>query len=183
MGNYNRDDRGNRSGGFGGNSYGGGGNRSGGGSRGGFRGDREAPMMHSAVCDRCGKDCEVPFKPTGEKPVYCRDCFRSMDSTGQGNERRFSERKPDFGNRSDSKPSNNSGEIKELANQISALNAKLDKVLAAIAPKSEKSESKAVEAKAPVAAMEVAKAEKPKKAKAEAKPKKAAAKKKVAKAE
>jgi len=32
--------------------------------------------MHKAVCSECGKDCEVPFKPTGDKPVFCSDCFR-----------------------------------------------------------------------------------------------------------
>lgn len=31
--------------------------------------------MFPAVCDTCGKNCEVPFRPTGEKPIYCRDCF------------------------------------------------------------------------------------------------------------
>lgn len=36
-------------------------------------GERE---MHKAKCSECGKDCEVPFKPTEGKPVYCRDCFR-----------------------------------------------------------------------------------------------------------
>jgi len=32
--------------------------------------------MHKAVCADCGKECEVPFKPTGGRPVYCRDCYR-----------------------------------------------------------------------------------------------------------
>lgn len=32
--------------------------------------------MHKAVCSECGQDCEVPFKPTEGKPVYCRECFR-----------------------------------------------------------------------------------------------------------
>jgi CxxC-x17-CxxC domain-containing protein len=32
--------------------------------------------MHKAVCADCGKDCEVPFKPTEGRPVYCRDCYR-----------------------------------------------------------------------------------------------------------
>jgi CxxC-x17-CxxC domain-containing protein len=36
------------------------------------RGPRE---MHEVVCAACGVTTEVPFKPTGEKPVYCRDCF------------------------------------------------------------------------------------------------------------
>jgi len=31
--------------------------------------------MHKAVCSDCGNECEVPFKPTEGKPVYCRDCF------------------------------------------------------------------------------------------------------------
>ena len=29
-----------------------------------------------ATCSDCGKDAEVPFQPRGDKPVYCRDCFR-----------------------------------------------------------------------------------------------------------
>jgi len=32
--------------------------------------------MHKAVCADCGKECEVPFKPTAGRPVYCRDCYR-----------------------------------------------------------------------------------------------------------
>jgi len=32
-------------------------------------------QRHSAVCDSCGKDCKVPFKPTSGKPIYCSDCF------------------------------------------------------------------------------------------------------------
>ena len=35
--------------------------------------------MHSAVCGKCGERCEVPFKPTGEKPVYCSSCFQKND--------------------------------------------------------------------------------------------------------
>ena len=46
--------------------------RSGGGSR-GFKPQRE---MHKATCSECGCECDVPFKPTEGKPVYCRDCFR-----------------------------------------------------------------------------------------------------------
>jgi len=45
----------------------------GGGGRGGFGGPRE---MHKAVCDECKKECEVPFKPTEGKPVYCKDCYQ-----------------------------------------------------------------------------------------------------------
>ena len=31
--------------------------------------------MHKAVCAECKKECEVPFKPTEGKPVYCRECY------------------------------------------------------------------------------------------------------------
>ncbi|MCX6776134.1 MAG: DNA-directed RNA polymerase [Candidatus Micrarchaeota archaeon] len=24
----------------------------------------------------CGAECEVPFKPTEGRPVYCRDCWQ-----------------------------------------------------------------------------------------------------------
>ena len=44
----------------------------GGGRRGGFGGPRE---MSDAVCSECGQPCQVPFKPTDGRPVYCRDCF------------------------------------------------------------------------------------------------------------
>ena len=37
-----------------------------------YRGDRE---MHKATCGDCGKDCEVPFEPRQDKPVYCNECF------------------------------------------------------------------------------------------------------------
>ena len=31
--------------------------------------------LHDAVCDECGKNCQVPFRPSGGKPIYCSDCF------------------------------------------------------------------------------------------------------------
>jgi CxxC-x17-CxxC domain-containing protein len=33
--------------------------------------------MFDAVCESCGKDCQLPFRPTGGKPVYCRNCFNN----------------------------------------------------------------------------------------------------------
>lgn len=48
-------------------------------SRGGFggRGGSSDREMYPAVCDRCGKSCQVPFRPTSGKPVFCSDCFES----------------------------------------------------------------------------------------------------------
>lgn len=32
--------------------------------------------LHPAVCSECGVETEVPFAPTGARPVYCRECFQ-----------------------------------------------------------------------------------------------------------
>lgn len=50
--------------------------------RGGDYGNRSS--MHRATCAECGDVCEVPFKPTGERPVYCSNCFGNQ---GGGNAR------------------------------------------------------------------------------------------------
>lgn len=46
------------------------------GRRGSDRGFRQRRQMYPAVCASCGKDTEVPFQPSGERPVYCNECFR-----------------------------------------------------------------------------------------------------------
>jgi CxxC-x17-CxxC domain-containing protein len=38
----------------------------------GSRGSRE---MFSATCSSCGQEAQVPFQPSGDKPVYCSSCF------------------------------------------------------------------------------------------------------------
>ncbi len=42
---------------------------------GGFKRNFGPREMHKAVCSECKKECEVPFKPTEGKPVYCKDCY------------------------------------------------------------------------------------------------------------
>ena len=37
-------------------------------------------VLHKAVCAECGKECEVPFRPTQDRPVYCKDCFSKRKS-------------------------------------------------------------------------------------------------------
>ena len=39
--------------------------------------------LHTAKCADCGKDCEVPFKPSGDRPVYCRLCLPKHRKTGR----------------------------------------------------------------------------------------------------
>lgn len=63
----------------------------------GGRDSRKPTVMHQATCAECGKKCEVPFRPTGDRPVYCSSCF---DIQGGGNSGRSGDRKS-FGDRGD----------------------------------------------------------------------------------
>ncbi|MFP4111792.1 MAG: CxxC-x17-CxxC domain-containing protein [Candidatus Woesearchaeota archaeon] len=31
--------------------------------------------LHNSTCTDCGKECKVPFKPIGNRPVYCKSCY------------------------------------------------------------------------------------------------------------
>jgi len=48
---------------------------------GGF-GDRPREMF-KAVCADCKKECEVPFQPSGDRPVYCKECFQKRKGSGR----------------------------------------------------------------------------------------------------
>ena len=37
--------------------------------------------MFPVKCSDCGKDTEVPFKPSNGRPVYCSDCYRKVRLT------------------------------------------------------------------------------------------------------
>jgi len=157
---------------------------------GGRGGDREERQMFPAVCDNCGKDCEVPFRPNGSKPIFCNDCFRKMGGNDrEENSDRFdfkstsydrpSFEKPAFEKRDhvriESKPTNslNDAYIKQ---QFDVLNTKLNKIMAALETQPEKKakvvaalkEEKPVEApvveETPVAEVSEVKEKKPKKA-------------------
>ena len=39
--------------------------------------------MHQGVCSNFGKDCGVPFRPTGDRRIYCSDCFKSVGGSGK----------------------------------------------------------------------------------------------------
>lgn len=64
--------------------------------------------MTQVTCSSCGADCEVPFKPTSDKPVYCNDCFAGK------------------GKSSSAKPSNNSNR------DLDIINEKLNKIMKAL---------------------------------------------------
>lgn len=43
--------------------------------RGGDRGGERETAMFQATCSECKKNCDVPFRPANDKPVYCSSCF------------------------------------------------------------------------------------------------------------
>ena len=100
-------DRSERSGGFGGRDRG---------DR-GFSRDRPRSFeMHDATCDKCGKKCQVPFKPTGAKPVLCSDCFRQSEGSNTN-----------FNSKSQGNFSNSGSGLSQ--DQFKQINTKLDKII------------------------------------------------------
>mgnify|MGYP002561641526 CR=1 FL=1 len=41
--------------------------------RNGARAERE---MFTVTCAACGVETQVPFRPTEDRPVYCRECYQ-----------------------------------------------------------------------------------------------------------
>lgn len=147
MGNFN--DRGSsRSGGFRGGN--GGGRPSYGGNRGGDRGERREVTMHKAVCDECHKSCEVPFRPSHDKPIYCNDCFSSKREDSPRPPRKdFGDRgsKRDFNDGSSShssfaRPAQVQAPVSDdVKRQLGEMNMKLDRLVSAIEKMSSLKES------------------------------------------
>jgi CxxC-x17-CxxC domain-containing protein len=86
--------------------------------------------LHEAICDKCGNKCDLPFEPTGNKPIYCRSCFRGTKSesgSGSFEPRRFNDRKNDrYEDKQESNmPSASSDELEQI-------NRKLDKIMKAL---------------------------------------------------
>jgi CxxC-x17-CxxC domain-containing protein len=49
-------------------------------NRGGRSGGFQQREMFDATCAECGAETQVPFRPSGDRPVYCRDCFSKNNS-------------------------------------------------------------------------------------------------------
>ena len=100
--------------------------------------DDRPQQMHSATCADCGNTCDVPFRPTGERPVYCRDCFGGhRDNQPTERPRYDAPRNSNFDRREKSfVPAANSQKpdtrIDDLKGQISALHKKVDSLVALI---------------------------------------------------
>jgi CxxC-x17-CxxC domain-containing protein len=86
--------------------------------------------MHKATCADCGKSCEVPFRPSGDKPVFCSECFGSKREAGDRGDRKEFNREPrrEFNSRP---TSSNSGQ-EELKKQLAEVNTKLDKLIGVV---------------------------------------------------
>ena len=53
--------------------------RGGGGGGGGGGMYQDGPReMYPITCAECGNEAMVPFRPRGDRPVYCSDCFSRM---------------------------------------------------------------------------------------------------------
>ena len=49
------------------------------------RTDQHGRQLFEVDCSSCGNKAKVPFKPSGDRPVYCRDCYMKQRSDrGQG---------------------------------------------------------------------------------------------------
>ena len=97
------------------------------------RRDFDRPQeMHKAICSNCGKDCEVPFRPSGTKPVLCRECFQKSRGESGNFPRRdnFNDRSNDS-RRSEVTPQTNYNQ------QFESLNNKLDRILSLLNEKVE----------------------------------------------
>ncbi|KKP56485.1 MAG: hypothetical protein UR49_C0014G0001, partial [candidate division WS6 bacterium GW2011_GWF2_33_92] len=89
------------------------------------RGRDSDKQMFSAVCDDCGKDCEVPFRPSGDKPIYCSRCFENRGNSHEGEGKR----------EVSSSRTENGCDHSEQKKQFELLNAKLDQILLALEKK------------------------------------------------
>jgi CxxC-x17-CxxC domain-containing protein len=99
------------------------------------RSGAETFQKFDAVCSNCGKKCQVPFRPDGEKPVYCKDCFDMPRKAMTGKKKFPTSPAASFSNSasfSSAAPiaSPAAGKsIADLTRQIAAMNAKIDTML------------------------------------------------------
>ncbi len=95
----------------------------------------EVFQKFDAICSNCGKKCQVPFRPDGEKPVYCKDCFDMPRKEMTGKKKfsasatpRFSS-SANFGSAAPTASAAGGKSIADLTRQIAAMNTKIDTML------------------------------------------------------
>lgn len=45
---------------------------------------RKERTLYEAICADCHKVCEVPFRPSEDRAVYCKECFAKRRAGGAG---------------------------------------------------------------------------------------------------
>src|SRR3989338_5282030 len=110
--------------------------------RGNDRGGERKIELFTTACTTCGKSCEVPFKPDGTKPVLCRDCFAAKnagwDNARGGNRfpsNDFAPRKPERSfdtPRLERTPGVSREDFAALSRHVTALDAKINEILAIV---------------------------------------------------
>ncbi len=83
--------------------------------------------QYQAVCSNCGKDCTVPFPPSGDRPVYCNDCFGDKNGYEKRPSGRFDHPAP---SRTYRAPRRSSGP--NYQDQLDTITHKLDAILKAL---------------------------------------------------
>ena len=72
----------------------------------------------------------MPFRPNGEKPVLCRDCFRTDAPAGSGERQSSGYPKRDFGAPAFTNPApRGDAGMADLKKQLELVNIKLDKLI------------------------------------------------------
>lgn len=126
-----------------------------------FGGNRSSGRreMHDAICSECGNECQIPFRPTGDRPVYCSSCFEQQNGGSSRRPERSDKRmfssvcdecgnkcevpfrptsgKPVYCNNCFKKNDQSRGEPKaknsdQYKAQFESINYKLDKIMAAL---------------------------------------------------
>ncbi|MDO8617556.1 MAG: hypothetical protein Q7N87_01530 [Candidatus Uhrbacteria bacterium] len=98
--------------------------RDSGGKKGGRSFGGGKPMMHSATCSDCGSRCQVPFKPSGSRPVLCKNCFGN--DTGRSRSETFGSNRS---NHSDDRPKRFGGGETNFTDLLKEINNKLDMII------------------------------------------------------
>jgi len=99
------------------------------------RGFGQEKRMYRAVCAECGRDCEVPFKPNGERPVFCSSCFEEMATEESPRRDQFKPRRFAGPNRSGSfrrSERTGPGNAGDLRKELAQIHQKLDLILSVL---------------------------------------------------